>query len=547
MNIKSLFIKPLLFISLLLTSCASMSLGNDNLIKNNQVETTSSTTVTMADIASFLETKKEHYPLSDEFVERYQQKDGGYIDNALKAGLVVDKYKHEPNQKWHFFESWLYPSIEDGTLSWDESAKSRVYSKLLCPELLLWIYEACEVSPSKVKEAKDIAELAKINGTNLSTMAKNMRGIVAWEDLEKTIINFMNSNVEPYKLSVETNEEFEISSLESEYKAGSKVTFEVNVISKNKLIEEVRVNNEVLSSSDGKTYSFTMPSCDATIYVTLKDIVKAESVTLSINKLEINVGDKNKVISASVLPSNTTDTPIWTIVEGEDNISITPTNNEVKVNALKEGTAKIRVSYNENVYEECEVIINERIVSSNEVFSSYDIKYDLGTGKSAKAISSEEDLLNAFEFSGVGEDIITSVSQIEYMYGGAHGGSGENRWYTGDILKFGTTSINGGLTINFANNMVNRVKITGYVYDTSCKVRIGDSSSLDFTDGNDGLTTLTTLSTMSKISKEVVENNQVSSIVIDFESTSSLRIATTNKKPLFITSIEFMYVESETN
>ena len=72
---------------------------------------------TMQEFTAFLQNKKEHYPLSDEFIERYQQTDGGYIDTAKKLGLLVDKEQHEPNQKWHFFTSWLEPSLEDGTVT----------------------------------------------------------------------------------------------------------------------------------------------------------------------------------------------------------------------------------------------------------------------------------------------------------------------------------------------------------------------------------------------------------------------------------------------
>lgn len=144
--------------------------------------TTSETTITVLEFSSFLIEKKEHYPLSDEFIERFQQEKGGYIDFAKQTGHLVDKQKHEPNQKWHFFESWLLQSFKDGTITWEDDAKSRIYSKLLCPELLLWIYEASGVNPSKVKNAKDVAEQGRINNLNVSTIAKNMRSCVLWED-----------------------------------------------------------------------------------------------------------------------------------------------------------------------------------------------------------------------------------------------------------------------------------------------------------------------------------------------------------------------------
>lgn len=195
MKKKSLLTLLLLSIGVISTSCSTAMVKER---KVNDIETVHQElspltyTVTMRDIEQFLLTKKEHYPLSDEFVEKYQQKSGGYIENGPKAGIEVSNEKHSPNQKWHFFNSWLYPSIEDGSLTWDESAESRVYKKLLCPELLLWIYEACGVDPSKVRAAMRVAEAAKVNGTHISTMAKNMRACVPWEDLEVNIIAYLN-------------------------------------------------------------------------------------------------------------------------------------------------------------------------------------------------------------------------------------------------------------------------------------------------------------------------------------------------------------------
>ncbi|MDE5593910.1 MAG: hypothetical protein K2I75_08270, partial [Clostridiales bacterium] len=163
----------------------------DYVTQSNAVAQSAATAVPMRDIADFLNEKDAHYPLSDEFIERYQQPSGGYIDLAKKtAGMIVDKAKHEPNQKWHFFDSWLYPSIDDGTITWDASAKTRVYSNLWGPELLLWIYEAAGVDPAKVRAAKDVAEQGRATGVKVATIAKNMRACVPWEDIENSIKNF---------------------------------------------------------------------------------------------------------------------------------------------------------------------------------------------------------------------------------------------------------------------------------------------------------------------------------------------------------------------
>lgn len=140
-------------------------------------------TYTIRQFSDFLENKREHYPLSDEFIERYQQASGGYIDYAKQCGIEVNKYNHSPNQKWHFFDSWLIRSIEDGSLTYEDDAKKRIYTNLQCPELLLWIYEAMGVDPVKVKSAKEVAEAGKVKGDRTSTIAKNMRAVVSWEDL----------------------------------------------------------------------------------------------------------------------------------------------------------------------------------------------------------------------------------------------------------------------------------------------------------------------------------------------------------------------------
>ncbi|HBF68120.1 MAG TPA: hypothetical protein DDW20_02215 [Firmicutes bacterium] len=167
-----------------------------NVISDENIVNAVTTEITMKQIADFLITKKEHYPLSDEFIERYQQSSGGYLDYAKQVGHVVDKSIHEPNQKWHFFDSWYYRTIEEEAAEGNDfetaSAKSRVYSMLLCPELLLWIYEACDVSPSKVKKAKDVAEQGKSSKTSTTTIASNMRKVVAWEDLEVNILEYLN-------------------------------------------------------------------------------------------------------------------------------------------------------------------------------------------------------------------------------------------------------------------------------------------------------------------------------------------------------------------
>jgi hypothetical protein len=212
MKAKSILFKLLLIPIMLLSLVGITQNSTSSHIEKEIAYNAPEVNITMRDISNFLLTKKEHYPFSDEFIEKYQQKSGGYIDNAKKAGLIVDKRLHEPNQKWHFFESWLYPTIEEG-MSWEESAQNRVYTKLLCPELLLWIYEACEVSPEKVRDAKLVAEAGKSAGTAVTSIASQMRKVVSWNDLTPAIYRHMSEDDTLYKINYVNSPEYRITDL----------------------------------------------------------------------------------------------------------------------------------------------------------------------------------------------------------------------------------------------------------------------------------------------------------------------------------------------
>ena len=188
---------------------------------------------------------------------------------------------------------------------------------------------------------------------------------------------------------------------------------------------------------------------------------------------------------------------------------------------------------------EKDVVINVTLKDKEIITASsvkYDIVYDLGSKKTAKSITSNEEVLNTFNTSD--DSIINSIGDFEYIYGGGNGGRGDTSWYCGNMLKFGTTKVNGGLVFNLSQN-VNKVKITGYVGTSSLKIRVGDSSSKDWNGNGDNKTTLFTCSTMVEASKVDIENKNTSTIEIEFESTNSLKIMTENKKVLYITNIEF--------
>ncbi len=709
------------------------SVCNVEILDNNynnkmlKLSTTNTGSLTVLDVATYLEGKKEHYPISDEFIEKYQQNGGGYIELAESLGMIVNRQQHLPNQKWHFFESWLGECIANNTISWEDDARKNIYTRLLCPELLLWIFEACGVEPLKVKNAMDVAVKAKVDGTHISTMAKNMRSCVPWEDIiaklktEKvaTSVSLNLNNIElnvgeeatviatvtpidatdkPTWLVTEGNECVSVTTSANQIKikaikegaATIKVSYNVNVFSECKIIitdtsDPIIVNlpnmidldingeyelNPKLNKGNG-TFSFEVENdyitvneagvikglkygrssitiiCNEnqTIYKTIEVEVfnhgnseNPLSVSETLNLLEkiCQTSDEyscQKVIIKGKVKTNSIDNKLILLdlndqlveIEIEDftminNVAYPSQNDEViisgylyndqdklrltskeddKVEILnnERGTSKIIFNQYENAIvkidgiednssknikngelfrftidpnhgykiknvfinqtqletinnEYCFEVMGDTIITINIVDENisdsykYNISYDLGTRVTAKLIDTTEILFNTFILDGDGVGIINSITQMEYIYGGANGGRGDTAWYTGDILKFGTTSVNGSLTFDLKHE-INYVKITGYVYDNNCIIQIGDSNSNDWAEQtSDNQTTKFTCSEMNEVSKEIVESDMTTSILINFESTNSLKIATTNKKPLFITSIEFGFDES---
>ena len=429
---------------------------------NNKIDLPDDYVITMSDMERFLLTKNEQYPITNEYVELYQQASGGYIDNAKKAGLVVDKSQHLPSQKWHYFESWLYATIEEG-MSWDASASDRSYGKFSCPELLLWIIEATGVETEKVIEAKNIAIEGKQNGVGVSTICASIRAAVPFNTyLRPIIIEFLENNpVEytTYNLTVNTDSAYQLSSVKSEYKERETVTISIVMTDNTKEIAQVTANGKVLKASSGTTYKFSMPGENVTVVITLKD--------------------KN----ATVPP-------------------VEPT---------------------QDYY--------------------YDVVYQL-PGKQAVQFTDPTQAYNVLQFNGKKDNIITSVSAIENVYGGGRGGSGDNIWYGNNMLKLGTTSVTGSITIELSQN-VTGVIITGYVTNNSCNIRVGDSSSSVWSGGaDDGKTTVVTAKDdyfMNVVNKDMLEAGATSTIQINFESTNSVTISADSKNyVLYITSIEFI-------
>ncbi len=135
------------------------------------------------EIIDYFKTKNEHYPISDGFIKSgYQQQGGGYINKAKKRGLEIDYKKAEPNQKWHFIDSYAL-----------EKQENDVYKHLLvCPELLLWMAEACGIEDDLVrkaeKEAREIIDIGHKEGQSRNQAGIVIRKMITWKMLEEKII-----------------------------------------------------------------------------------------------------------------------------------------------------------------------------------------------------------------------------------------------------------------------------------------------------------------------------------------------------------------------
>ena len=147
---------------------------------------------TLAMWMEFLSMKQEHYPISDEFVKKYQQAPNnmkGYMYYAWKTKHVICQVLAEPNQKWHFFESYILRELiktSGRSVCLTDPAES-VYRRIKCPELLLWIAEATGVSQNEICVAAEKAK--RIIDREDSRVARNLAGFelrnkITWEKLE---------------------------------------------------------------------------------------------------------------------------------------------------------------------------------------------------------------------------------------------------------------------------------------------------------------------------------------------------------------------------
>lgn len=176
-------------------------------INKREIELGASVMTTVKDLALYLIDKNEYYEQSSEFIKHYQQSGRGYIRFARKMGRLVDPQKCEPNQKWHFFQSWLFQRFQKGNICWDSDANKTLYQRIQCPELFLWLLEATGICRCKVAFAKELAENGKKNKARLITIAKEIRMEVPWEAVEEAMkLHKPRSDESSLRLSISESE-----------------------------------------------------------------------------------------------------------------------------------------------------------------------------------------------------------------------------------------------------------------------------------------------------------------------------------------------------
>lgn len=149
--------------------------------------------ITIGEWMKYLSDKSEHYPISDEFIKKHQQSPNskkGYIYYAWETNHTINRMIAEPNQKWHFFESYILRLLCNDKINLDDSAE-KIYRRIVCPELLLWIAEACGINVKLVKKASRKAQkiIAKDNSAR-NNAGIEIRKIIPWTVIEKICKEF---------------------------------------------------------------------------------------------------------------------------------------------------------------------------------------------------------------------------------------------------------------------------------------------------------------------------------------------------------------------
>lgn len=181
----------------------------------------------------------------------------------------------------------------------------------------------------------------------------------------------------------------------------------------------------------------------------------------AINGTDVEVEQgKQKAISLTFEPTATTEKQVTYV---SDNDEIATVNEDGLVTGVAVGTCNITVTSTANpevtttikvtVSENSGVVVDEQIANYNFVGAL------AGSVSQAKGLSTSDDVLAIFKTES---DLMPlSFENIVKVYAGANGGSGATQYVNRDVLKLGSSSAVGSLTINFAADVkISKVTVT---------------------------------------------------------------------------------------
>lgn len=377
-------------------------------------------------------------------------------------------------------------------------------------------------------------EGSKIKANNLGSGSIKVTSVSNPAVSDEFLVTVYNPTKESYKINYNLSDDYIITGLEQAYYVEDDVSFAIEVINEQKIVDTVTMNGNKLTSNESNEYSFKMPNMDVNLEITLKDKPASYKVNYS-NSNEYTITGLNEYY----FEGEKVTFAIQIAADIQKVVDVVTVNSEI-INAESANQYSFIMP---NMTVNIEVTLKDKPVSTNKEFGKYNIECS-ETGK----LTTGDEIFNTFKFdTTTGEnEIIESVAASNNIAAGGYGGSGTNRWKLQNLLKFGSTSLfDGYITLNLKEE-INRITIFGYIHNNKTTVQVGDVNSKDWgaTD-KDNKTTTVICSDMTIASKTTVEANQVSSLVIDFVATKTLKIAVINKGPLFMTGISFSYCAGE--
>lgn len=128
--------------------------------------------------------------IADNYVKAgYGQIKGGYFEEAYKQGRNIWKIEAEPSQKWHILDSYYGLKKKDSKFNMNDKAN---LSRIMCPQLMMWIAEVAGLDKSILKDAMNKAiDYEETNKTKDSRKIKRdvLGEMLHWKEITQIIKN----------------------------------------------------------------------------------------------------------------------------------------------------------------------------------------------------------------------------------------------------------------------------------------------------------------------------------------------------------------------